>query len=74
MVFLISIAWGLIFMVYNPMGLNMSSILVSEGIGNETLAGTIGSLYTVGGMVAGVIFGKLYHHLGKVYHSLRHDL
>lgn len=65
MVFLISIAWGLIFMAYNPMGLNMSSILVSEGIGNETLAGTIGSLYTVGGMVAGVIFGKLYHHLGK---------
>ena len=65
MVFLISIAWGLIFMVYNPMGLNMSSILVSEGIGNETLAGTIGSLYTVGDMVAGVIFGKLYHHLGK---------
>ena len=55
----------LIFMAYNPMGLNMSSILIGEGIGNEATAGTIGSLYTVGGMVAGVAFDKLHKAMGR---------
>ncbi len=64
-VYLISIAWGLIFMVYYPLLLNMSTILVSEGIGNAAVAGTAQSLYTVGGMVAGVAFGKLYKMSGK---------
>lgn len=36
-----------------------------QGIGNETMAGTIGSCYTVGGMIAGIAFGALYKHTGK---------
>lgn len=65
-VILISLAWGVIFMVYYPMLLNMSTILIEEGIGTAAVAGTIQSLYTVGGMVAGVAFGVLYKNVGKV--------
>ena len=65
-VYLISLAWGVIFMVYFPMLLNMSTILIEEGIGTATVAGTIQSLYTVGGMVAGVAFGILYKSVGKM--------
>lgn len=60
-----SIAWGLLFMVYYPFLLNMSTILVGEGIGTAATAGTVQSLYSIAGMVAGVTFGKLYKSLGK---------
>lgn len=66
MVFLISIAWGLIFMAYNPMGLNMASIVTGEGLGTEAVSGTIGSFYTVGGVVAGLIFGALFKSIRKM--------
>lgn len=66
MVFLISIAWGLIFMAYNPMGLNMASIVTGEGLGTEAVSGTIGSFYTVGGVVAGLIFGALFKAIRKM--------
>lgn len=65
-VYVISLSMILVYMNLNPMLLNMSTILTSESIGNATAAGTILSMYTIGGIVGGFIFGKLYALLGRM--------
>lgn len=64
-VYIVSLAYGILFMLYYPMLLNMSSILVKDGIGTAATAGIILSFYTVGGMVAGFLFGKFFKLTGK---------
>lgn len=59
-VYLMSAAYGLGFAVYYPLLLNMSSIIEQEGLGTAALAGTILSMYTIGGMLSGALFGLFY--------------
>lgn len=65
-VYVISISMILVYMNLNPMLLNMSTIITSENIGNATSAGTVLSMYTIGGIVGGIIFGKVYQLLGRL--------
>ena len=64
-VWIVSIGYGLLFMFMYPFLTSISVILANEGIGTSTLAGTINSAYTVGGMIAGVAFIFIYKGLGK---------
>jgi len=64
-VFLMSAAYGLVFMFLYPYLLNMSAILSGEGIGGAGLAGTIASIYTVGGMIGGFLFPHMSKALKK---------
>lgn len=64
-VWLMSAAYGLLFMCVYPLLLNMSAILSNEGIGDASLAGTINSIYTVGGMISGFVFPYLLKVLKK---------
>ncbi len=64
-VYLMSMGYGLLFMCVYPLLLNMSGILANEGIGDAGLAGTISSLYTVGGMISGILFPYMLKALKK---------
>lgn len=59
------LGFGLLYLFLSPVLLNISSILVNEGIGSSATAGTILSAYSVGGMAAGFIFGGVYKLLGR---------
>lgn len=63
-VWLTSIAYGAMFMFYYPLLLNMSTILIGEGFGTAATAGTISSMYTVGGVLAGLLLAS-YKKLTK---------
>jgi len=64
-VIIFSVAYGLTFMCYYPVLIDMSSIVIGENIGDAALAGTIGSMYSLGGMLAGFAFGAIYKALGR---------
>ncbi|MBF7097778.1 MFS transporter [Alkalibacter mobilis] len=64
-VFLICIAFAFTMLFVYPLFLNTSTIIISENLGNAASAGTVLSLYTIGGMVAGLIFGQVSKILGK---------
>lgn len=64
-VYVISLVYGLMFMMFYPLLLNSSTIMISEGIGTAATAGTIASMYTVGGVIAGLIFGPASKALKK---------
>ncbi len=64
-VYVKSVGFGLMFMFMYPFMTSISMILEKEGIGSSTLAGTINSSYTIGGMIAGVIFIYVFHGLKK---------
>ena len=55
-VFGISASLGFIYMILNPLLLNMSTILIQDQFGDAAVAGTILSMYTVGGILAGISF------------------
>ncbi len=65
-VYVYSLATVFIYMNLNPMLLNMSTIITVENIGNAAVAGTILSMYTVGGILGGAIFGKVFKLTGKM--------
>lgn len=64
-VWLISILFGLAFMINYPTLLNMSSLIAQKNIGQSTAAGIILSLYTVGGMLSGLSFSILFKALKR---------
>ncbi|MCA9919574.1 MAG: MFS transporter [Anaerolineales bacterium] len=65
-VYFISLATIFIYMNLNTMLLNMSTILTTENIGNAATAGTVLSMYTVGGILGGTLFGKYFQFFGKM--------
>lgn len=59
------IGFGLLYHFLSPVLSNISSILVQEGLGTAATAGTILSAYSIGGMIAGFVFGGVYKLLGR---------
>lgn len=52
--------FGFAFCVFYPLILNMSSIIIGENLGTSAIAGTVLSVYTIAGMVGGMVFGQIY--------------
>jgi predicted MFS family arabinose efflux permease len=65
-VYFISAATIFIYMNLSTILLNMSTIITTEKTGNAATAGTVLSMYTVGGIFAGSIFGKYFKFFGKM--------
>lgn len=57
--------WSTIFLVYEillyPMLTGMSSLILTSNLGTAASAGVVLTMFTVGGMVTGAVFGKVYH-------------
>lgn len=65
-VWVISIIFGVTMMLIYPMLMNMSSVMADvKGVGDATQAAFSLSMYTVGGAISGVIFGKCYQVLKR---------
>ncbi|MDI3482059.1 MAG: hypothetical protein PWQ97_1714 [Tepidanaerobacteraceae bacterium] len=64
-VYIISLLFGIATMLNYPMLVNMSTIIITGNMGNAASAGVVLSMFTVGGMVAGAIFGKLYQYTNR---------
>lgn len=62
---LYSVLFGLMFAVFYPLNLNVSAIMTAEGFGSAAAAGTALSMYTVGGILAGLVFGPMFKALKK---------
>ncbi|MBP2134221.1 MFS family permease [Methanomicrobium sp. W14] len=58
-VWMISIAFGIALLLLYPVLLNMSSFMTENSLGDSTVAGIVLSFYTIGGMIAGALFGSL---------------
>lgn len=56
--------WSIIFLVYElllyPMLVGMSSLILVNKLGTAASAGVILTMFTVGGMASGAVFGKVY--------------
>jgi MFS family permease len=65
MVWTISILCCFIQMINCPMLLNMSTIIISSKLGTAASAGIVLSMFTVGGMIGGAIFGKVFQITGR---------
>lgn len=66
-VWVISAIFGFTMMLIYPMLVNMSSILSEvKQIGGSTSSAVVLSMYTVGGAVSGILFGKLYEKINKL--------
>ncbi|WP_203227783.1 MFS transporter [Calorimonas adulescens] len=64
-IYIISLLFGIATMLNYPMLVNMSTIIITGNLGNAASAGVVLSMFTVGGMVAGAIFGKLYQYTNR---------
>ncbi|MCR4435766.1 MAG: MFS transporter [Clostridiales bacterium] len=62
----LSAVFGLLMMLMYPLLLNMSTIIVDGNLGNAAAAGAVLSLWTVGGMAAGAVFGTIVKILKKL--------
>ena len=62
-VYLVSIGYALCVMFFYPLFLNVSTIIIGEGLGTAALAGIVLSMYNIGGLTAGLIFGFIYRSL-----------
>jgi MFS family permease len=66
-VYVISIVFGITIMLIYPMLVNMSSILSEvKQIGDSTGSAIVLSMYTVGGAISGILFGKLYEKIQRL--------
>lgn len=57
---LVSVLFGILMLLIYPMLVNMSTFLMTTGLGNSAASGVVLSFYTIGGMIAGVIFSSFY--------------
>lgn len=65
-IWVISVVFGVTMMLIYPMLMNMSSVMSEvKGVGNATQAAFSLSMYTVGGAISGIIFGKCYQILKR---------
>jgi len=64
-VWLISVLFGISMLLIYPLLVNMSTYLQLRGFGGSAVSGVVLSFYTIGGMLAGVAFGKLYKVSGR---------
>ncbi len=64
-VYLISVLTGIASMLGFPVLLNMSTIIIFGNLGAVTLVGFVLSMFTVGGAIAGTIFGRAYRRAGR---------
>jgi MFS family permease len=62
-VYLIAALFGTATMLNYPMLVNMSTIIITGNLGDAASAGIVLSMFTVGGMIGGAIFGKLHQYL-----------
>lgn len=60
-----SVSFGFVFMFAYAMVLNISRIVMEEGLGTAEIVGTVTAMFTVGGMAAGLILDMLYRKMGK---------
>ncbi|MBF7097847.1 MFS transporter [Alkalibacter mobilis] len=49
-----------VMVLFMPMMLNMSSVILERGMGNAASSGLVLTVFTVGGMIAGALFAKVY--------------
>lgn len=64
-VWVISILFGLAFMINYPSLLNMSSLLQQKNLGDATVAALVLMLYTFGGMISGLLFSTIFKFLKR---------
>lgn len=64
-VWLISILFGAVMFINYPMLMGMSTYLSILKVGDAATSAIVLSFFTVGGMIAGVIFGKLFKMTGR---------
>lgn len=63
--------WGMglgmggLILIIMPINLNMSLIVLNDGLGNAATAGFLLMMYTMGGLLSGIVFGKVYEKLRK---------
>lgn len=62
----ISVIGFLFMLLYNVFSNNIAMMLSDAGIGDASLSGTVSSIGLIGGMVAGVLVGKLVPHFQKI--------
>lgn len=64
-VWILSILFGAVMFIDYPMLMGMSTYLSILQVGDATTSALVLSFFTVGGMIAGVIFGKLFKITGR---------
>lgn len=64
-VFQIAFLLGSCFLLFFPTLINMSSIISMHNIGNAATAGVVLSIFTLGGLIGGIMFGKIYKLISK---------
>ncbi|MGB9841009.1 MFS transporter, partial [Thermovenabulum sp.] len=62
-VYLIGALFGVSMMLNYPMLVNMSTIIITGNLGDAASAGVVLSMFTVGGMIGGAVFGKLHQYI-----------
>ncbi len=62
----IAIVGFLFNLLYNVFSNNIAMMLSDSGIGDAGLSGTVSSIGLIGGMIAGVLVGKLVPHFQKI--------
>ncbi|AFA48363.1 MFS transporter [Acetobacterium woodii] len=59
------LVYGIFTLCIYPMLVNMSTLIVERGLGTTATAGVVLSFLTIGGMVAGSVFGKVFKISGR---------
>ncbi|MBC3797328.1 MFS transporter [Acetobacterium tundrae] len=54
------LVYGIFTLTIYPMLVNMSTLIVNRGLGTTATAGIVLAIFTIGGMLAGSVFGKLF--------------
>jgi MFS family permease len=71
---IIVIAYGIYTLSIYPMLVNMSTLIVDRGLGTTATAGVVLALLTIGGMVAGTVFGKVFKISGRFIMAVGYGL
>ena len=64
-VFILAVLCAFVQMINGPVLLNMSTIIISSKLGTAASAGAVLSMFTVGGMAGGAVFGKTFQKSGR---------